>query len=300
MVESAIDPMAVPARPGLPADSSPELAERIAHVWRDFWVDHPVGNQVLTHLQALYDRPRTHRPPCCTIYGDTNSGKSHIALKFARDHKAPELKAEEQAYMPVVMVTNPPHGDLRGFYTAILNRIGAPFPPSTRMDRLLEQMLGHLQRLGTRMLIVDEIQHILAGKVDQRTMFMNCLKYLSNELQIPVVAVGTLGALRTLYTDPQLANRFEAVPVPRWQADQDYAVFLTRLAAQMGLEKRSEFRRKDIVTRFHTMTEGLTGETRKLMGAAAETAVRSGCEVIDLETLDAAPWTPPHNRRKDI
>ncbi|MGE5546846.1 MAG: TniB family NTP-binding protein [Solirubrobacterales bacterium] len=300
MVEPAIDPAAGTGRLAMLGDTSTELAERILHIWRDFWVDYPVGNQVLAHLQSLYERPRTHRPPCCTIYGDTNSGKSHIALKFARDHKVPELKAEEQAYMPVVMVTNPPHGDLRGFYTATLNRIGAPFAPSTRLDRLLEQMLGHLTRLRTRMLIVDEIQHILAGKVDQRTMFMNCLKYLSNELQIPVVAVGTLGALRTLYSDPQLANRFESTPVPRWEANQDYAVFLTRLAAQMGLEKRSEFRRRDIVIRFHAMTEGLTGETRKLMGCAAETAIRSGREIIDPETLEATPWLRPGERKKGL
>ena len=261
---------------------------------------YPTGSFALAYLEGLFSHPKTHRPPCCTLYGDTNSGKTQIALKFERDHNPKDQKGEEQAVMPVVVVQNPPFGEVRSFYSQILARIGAPRPEGVRSDRALEQVLVQLTRLKTRMLIIDEVQHILAGKVDQRMIFMNSLKFLSNELQIPVVAIGPVGALRALYTDPQLANRFEALQIPRWQPDSHYAEFLTQLAGQMGLRQKSDFKKKNIVTRVHSMTDGLTGETRAFIGRAAETAIRSGKEVIDMETLENTPWHRPSDRKKSI
>jgi len=297
MVETVIDPTA--GSGAFLTDTSPELRERIARIRKTFWVTYPAGRQALEHLESLFDHPKTHRPPCCTLYGDTNSGKTQIALKFERDHKPAEQKGDEQAVMPVVLVQNPPFGDVRSFYSQILARIGAPRPDGVRPDRALAQVLVQLDRLKARVLIVDEVQHVLAGKIDQRMIFMNSLKFLSNELQIPVVAIGPIGALRALYTDPQLANRFEALQLPRWQPDRDYAEFLTQLTAQMGLGQKSEFKKKDLVTRVHSMTEGLTGETRALIGRAAETAMRSGREVIDMETLEETPWHRPGDRKRN-
>lgn len=66
----------------------------------------------------------------------------------------------------------------------------------------------------------------------------------------------------------------------------------------MGLERKSEFKKRDIVSRIHSMTDGLTGETRKLVGQAAETAILSGREVIDLDTLNAPSWCRPGERKK--
>jgi len=197
MVETVLDP----ASGGGNSDAitaSPELRERMARVRKTFWVGYPAGDFVLHYLESLFDHPKTHRPQCCTIYGETNSGKTQIALKFERDHKQTNQKSDEQAVMPVVMVQNPPYADVRSFYSRILARIGAPRFEGARADRALDQVLLQLTRLETRMLIVDEVQHILAGKIDQRMIFLNSLKFLANELQIPVVAIGPIGALRTL------------------------------------------------------------------------------------------------------
>ena len=69
------------------------------------------------------------------------------------------------------------------------------------------------------MLIIDEIHHILAGNLNRQKGFLNVIKYLGNELEIPVVGVGTRDAYRAIQTDPQLANRFEPAVLPRWELD---------------------------------------------------------------------------------
>jgi hypothetical protein len=49
---------------------------------------------------------------------------------------------------------------------------------------------------------------VLAGPLLRQRQFLNVIKHLGNELQIPIVAAGTQDAFNAIQTDPQLANRF--------------------------------------------------------------------------------------------
>ena len=75
-------------------------------------------------------------------------------------------------------------------------------------------------------------------------------------------------------------------------------MFIGRFVQGLELQKDSEFRTRDIVTRIHGMAEGLTGETCKLLTMAAEMAVRNGRELIDMATLDEVPWVVRSERRR--
>ena len=71
------------------------------------------------------------------------------------------------------------------------------------------KVLHLLHDIQLRVFIIDEIHHILAGHIAKQRHFLNVLKYLGNELKIPLVGVGTIDALRAIQTDPQMVNRFE-------------------------------------------------------------------------------------------
>ena len=47
----------------------------------------------------------------------------------------------------------------------------------------------------SRALIIDEIHHLLAGSVREQRSLLNQLKFLSSELRMPIVALGTSEAL---------------------------------------------------------------------------------------------------------
>ena len=79
-----------------------------------------------------------------------------------------------------------------------------------------------LSTVGVKMLIVDEIQHVLAGPMLKQRHFLNVIKYLGNELQIPIVAAGTHDAFNAIQTDPQLSNRFEPALLRRWTLTDEY------------------------------------------------------------------------------
>jgi hypothetical protein len=63
----------------------------------------------------------------------------------------------------------------------------------------LQMAAAFEQQVSTpRMLVIDEAQNILPGSRDQQGRLLNMLRWLGNELQIPLVAVGTAEALRAI------------------------------------------------------------------------------------------------------
>jgi hypothetical protein len=54
------------------------------------------------------------------------------------------------------------------------------------------------------------VHTLLASSYRQQRILLNTLRYLANDLRIPLVCAGTADAKRALTTDQQLADRFEA------------------------------------------------------------------------------------------
>ena len=274
-----------------------ELEGRVRRIRSPRYVDYDTGNAILGRLAWLYDHPKVTRPPCSLIYSDTNNGKTALAHKFVRDH-SPDEDSPDYGKRPVVYVHAPPYADLSGLYDATLRSLNAPYRSTARPQAKWDQLLQLLTAVGTRVLILDEVNNFLVGKVDQRNMVLNSLKSLNNELRIPVVAMGTQDAVRVFQTDQQLGNRFEPIGIPRWGMSREYALFVARYVQSLELKQDSDLRSKELVGRIHSMSEGLTGETCKLLALAAEAAIHSGRETIDMGTLDQVPWVMPSERRR--
>jgi hypothetical protein len=64
------------------------------------------------------------------------------------------------------------------------------------------------RQLEIRMLIIDEIHSILAGTYREQRIILNAIRFLANDLRIPLVCVGTHEAKQALMTDQQLADHF--------------------------------------------------------------------------------------------
>lgn len=195
----------------LPTASAPpsHLDERLALIRRVGWVPYEVGIKTHELFKQMIDAPRSHRPPCLLVYGDSNNGKTTIALKFAKDRNTCVVENAEHVTRPVLMIQNPPFADFGALLSFGLRNLDAPMPRQARMERRLDQLLTVMRTADVRMLVIDEIHTILSAKIDQRTVYLNGLKFLSNELQIPVVLIGTIEAMRALQSDQQLGNRFE-------------------------------------------------------------------------------------------
>jgi hypothetical protein len=273
-------------------------AERIGHIRRPRWIGYTRAKQLLDKLDDLLSHPKTHRMPNLLIVGDTNAGKTMLANRFVQLHPADDNPEGEAVSVPVLAIQAPPGPDEGRFYNAILEALFAPYNPRERVAQKQIQVLRILKGIGLRMLIIDEVHNVLTGPVNKQRQFLNVLKYLGNDLQIPLVGLGTKEALRAVQADPQLANRFEPAALPRWQLNQEFQMLLASFERVLPLRKPSRLADEQMARKLLALSEGSLGELSVLLTSAAVYAVQSGAERIDEKVLVAIAWVPPSERRR--
>jgi len=235
--------------------------------------------------------------PNLLVVGDTNNGKTMLVKRFCAQHPPSDNPEGEAISVPVLYVQAPPVPDENRFYNAILELLFAPYKPGDRVDRKQFQALKLMRQVDLRLLVIDEIHHILAGTLSRQKAFLNVIKYLGNELEIPIVAVGTLGAFRAIQTDPQLSNRFDHAVLPRWDNDDNFLRLLMSFEKMLPLRLRSDLHEGSLADRIYSMSEGYLGEISQLLVDAAVHAVETRHECIDGKVLGTIRWVAPSRRR---
>lgn len=231
------------------------------------------------------------------LVGETNNGKTAVIRHFMSTHPASNDPQQDAAAIPIVYVQAPPIPDEHRFYAALLDAIGVIHRRSFRTNELFYQVRNLLPRVGLKMLVIDEIHHILAGSTKRHHAFLNTVKYIGNELLVPVVGVGTRLALCAVQSDSQIENRFKPLEIPRWKCSNDWRRFLATFEMELPLRKPSELADPLLAERLHRMSEGTVGELSGLLQRAMAEAIRGGEERICDAVLDRLQWVPPSVRR---
>jgi hypothetical protein len=199
--------------------------ERILGLLRDRWIDYPRATQALQQLERLFETPRRERMPCLLLHGDSNIGKTKITAKFRRAHPSEFDEKSGVERCPVVAMQMPPTPDQHRFYSGLLVELGAPHNAASGLAALERLAREILRRMSPRMLVVDEVHHLLAGSYREQRASLNLLKFLANDLQISMVLVGTRDAVLALQTDTQMISRYVPFEIPRWRRAMVYGGF---------------------------------------------------------------------------
>lgn len=271
--------------------------ERINFIRRPRWIGYTKAKQIIAQLENLLTHPKTHRMPNLLLVGETNNGKTMIVNRFHQLHPAADDPDAEQCQWPVLVIQAPPVPSEARFYTAILEKFSAPYRSRDSVCKKQFQVLKILSRVRVQMLIIDEIHQIVAGKIGAQRQFLNTIKYLGNELQIPIVGVGTYEAFNALQTDPQLANRFEPAALPRWEQGREYLRLLSSFERMLPLKRAAHLTGEDLAFKLLGMSEGTIGELSALLTRAAVSAIEKGTETITPKLLDGIGWIRPSERK---
>lgn len=268
-------------------------AERIAWIRADRWLDLEQARAALGRLEDLLAYPPRDRMPCLLLYGDTGMGKTKIVRKFLRDHPASFDQRTGVTTMPVVAMQMPAEPVERDIYSELLASLGAPGPTDGTTHRLKEVCRRLLRSMGVRMLIIDEIHAMLAGSFRQQRVFLNAIRFLANDLRIPLVCVGTDLARQALLTDPQLAERFEAFHLQRWKSDARLGQLLASMAGILPLRRPSILATTATCKRVLNLTDGVTVRIFRLMETLAVEAIFTGEECITKDGFEAQDLVLP-------
>lgn len=277
-----------------------DVSTRIERILSDRWIGYTTSKNILGKLEDLLAYPRKERMPNMLIVGNTNNGKTHLVKRFCKSHPAQDNPEGDGVIAPVLFVQAPPVPDEGRFYNSILELLFAPYRPSERVDKKQFQVLKLLRYVGLKMLVIDEVHHILAGSLHRQRAFLNVLKYLGNELKISIVGVGTKDAFQAIQTDPQFANRFEPVGIPRWELDQEFLRLLFSFEKVLPLKLPSQLHQDALARTLFSMSEGYIGELSSLLNDAAVYAIKNNIEQITPKVLKEINWVLPSRRKRQL
>jgi len=259
--------------------------ERIAWIRRERWIEYPRGMRALNRISDLLAHPPRDRMPCLLLHGATGMGKTRILQKFLRSHTPIFDETTGFTRLAVAAIQMPPHPNELHLYEEILVSLGAALPYSPSTGTLRHRVRVLCRQMNVRMLIIDEIHCLLAGTYREQRIILNCIRFLANDLRIPLVCAGTQEARTALLTDAQLADRFEAFELIPWQDDTDFHQLLVSYAALLPLRRPSSLRDAKVRKRLLAMTDGVTVRICRLLEDAAIMAINQNVEQIDLESL---------------
>lgn len=272
--------------------------ERINAVKKAKWIGYAQAKKVLSRIEDLMTYPTYHRMPNLLLVGDTNNGKTALLNRFYSLHE-PYLKEEDsELVMPILIVQAPPEPDEKRFYNAILEKTGAPYRTTEKVEVRQQRVIYLLKKIKVKVLIIDEIHHVLAGTLSKQRLFLNVIKYLSNELQISMVCSGIRDAYNAIQTDTQLANRFEPIVLPRWSYDEEYLRLLASFESIIPLKEPSYLTEGEIAKKILLKSEGLIGEISTIIQRSAVLAIESGVEKITKSIIDSIEYDAPSERKK--
>lgn len=273
---------------------------RIRHIRSDRWITYARAETALSAMEDLLTFPKRTRMPNLLLYGHSNNGKSMILAKFRRAHPPIEASASPDgvARIPVLTVQMPPAPDQRRFFGAVLHALSFPHRPSDSIARRQDLSMRLLRATCACVLQVDEVHNLLAGTQVQQRRMLNLLRWLGNELQIPLVGAGTPEALRAIQSDDQLANRFEPIALPPWKDGPEYRKLLSTLEAVLPLRLASHLERSALAGKILSASEGILGEIVAIVQRASVHAIKAGTESITAKMIEDSGFISPTQRRR--
>lgn len=272
--------------------------ERIARIRADRWIGYTRAQQALDRLEEVLHWPQKQRMPNILIIGPTNNGKSMIIEKFRRMHSPDHSSGAERDVVTIVAMQMPSEPSAARFYSIFLSSVGTPVKPRLRISELERLTIDVMKSINARILIVDELHNVLAGVSKVQREFLNLIRFLGNELRIPIVGVGTRDAYQAIRHDDQLENRFEPIILPKWREREELKSLLVSFAASLPLRKPSIIGTDDMARYFATRCEGTIGEISKLLNEAAVAAIETGEESINAKSLNDAAYLGPSERKR--
>ncbi len=265
-----------------------EWGDEARKTWicQDRWIDLPQAKRAVHELEKILAYPPRGRMPCLLICGSTDMGKSEILKRFETQHPAGYDKRRGVSQIPVVRVEMVPEPLEADFYLQILLTVNHPNCEHYSARALRTTVHQILKEVSANVLILDEIDKMLAGTFRQQRIFLNAIRFLTNSLKIPIVCAGTETSRMAFSADPGLADRFRALELIPWRDDTAFRQLLVSFTGLLPLRKRSELDTPEVRKQILGMTDGVTGRIFKLIEVVALDAIDNKKEMLDLSSFE--------------
>ncbi len=259
--------------------------ERIEHIKKSVFIPYATAHELLDEMEELLVHPKVNRMPNMLIVARSNNGKTEILKEFIRRHPPEERLSMDSISAPVLYIQSPPAPNEHLFLNKALQIVWESVKTNESADKKLIKFMNILKRIEVKVLLIDELNSLLAGSPTKQRFFMNMLKYISNELKISIVCAGTAEAQLALSVDEQLKSRFPIRIIPRWQWSNDFRKLLVSFEHVLPLAEPSNLKELQLAKFLYGLSEGVIGDLASILRSAAEYAIKHEVEKIDEEIV---------------
>ena len=260
--------------------------KRIKHIFTQRFIKYPKAVEILDYMELLISIPKQTRPECMLLYGESGTGKTSIIRQFQKMHPPVEDPFEDEDTIPVLVVETPFEPKVSMLYDRILYEIGVPYKTTENVVVKENRIEFYVNKLGIKMLILDEFHNILNGSASQQRKVLSAIKSLTNTLKIPIVLAGTRDALIAVESEDEMKRRFFPKYLPKWKKDRDFALFLKSVEKTLPLKYPSYLWKDERIIDFLLEKgDGILADILKLIRHSAKKAIEDGKERIDYNLL---------------
>lgn len=268
--------------------------ERIIYCKKDHWIGYGSAVKLIEILEDKFLDPPQMRHEGLLIYGDSNNGKTAILKRMYELHKTKldyVTKDGEAIYeIPIIYFQAPTIPDESRLYSLILDELCVPQKRTDKVVIKANLAKHYLNKLGTKMILIDEIHSALRGNLNKQRTFIDDLKQLSNSLSLTIVLAGTREAYSALSIGAETGSRFPALELPRWNNDRKFKSFVATYERCLPLKESSNMaENSEVLNVLFYQSEGLVGKTVNLLKKAAIKAIKSKREYITVDDIEYLP-----------
>lgn len=234
----------------------------------DQLVEHDRFNRIKDEItNNVLGRARGNDPQILPVIGPTRVGKTTLLNQFLREQAIACPETRE-----VIQVVSPKHLTGRALPDACLASIGMSPSFFKNQATATDALIRALERLGTRLIIFDETQHLLERSSSTTIRAAaDFLKHLFDQAGVSMVLAG-LPTLTGLFSaNEQLADRARcpAEYYPYYWEGADYKSFRAALAGALEFLRETgwetfAFNDADFARRMYIATAGRYGLINKL------------------------------------
>jgi hypothetical protein len=269
-----------------------DKATRIGIIEKDLFIEHDYSQYLSAVLEDYMCGPRQTRMPCLLILGDAGMGKTAQLHRFQRQYPDSHDEDTGQLQRHIVIVNVPTEPTKTTLQFSLLEALGAPLAVRGRTIDHSGVIRRMLTAHRTKILVVDEIQHISHTRSRDRSVVLDTIKSISTECQISVICAGTPSVESEFLADAQIERRFEIARLAAWSIGAPFKRFLQTYERARPLRLASNLGEPSMMRAILQETSGVTHRVMQRLNAAAIVAVHEQIERITIELLSVKRLEP--------
>ena len=139
--------------------------------------------------------------------------------------------------------------------------------------------------LGVQVLVLDEIHNVLAASWREQRVVFNTLRYLSNELKLSLVCLGSWRPGKRSMATFNWRAASTSVSLPRWMAGKEFEQLVLAIVRNLPLKEPSVLTVKGL-RRILLASDEVSARIFRMLNDVAIEAIETGVERITDEALE--------------